>query len=931
MITKNASQSTRPGRAALLAVCLSMAVTAGCDTWLGTQGRLERGQAELAAGDYVTAMADARTVLEREPGLAAGRILLARVMLKMGDAATARKEFDRAIAAGANPDSVRELHYDILAGEGRYEDVIFSAAADDALDAGRKRRLVAAALTASGKHGEALEEIDQALAVDPGDAELTYIRAQALWGAGRRRDALQVLDELIARRPDHARASLHRGRYALSLADPATARVAFERARVTDAAQLDMNERMAIAAGLVEAHIGTGDIAAAGRELAGLEAMTPGSYLSLYLKGRLAFARGDFRQATTELQRALAARPDMPFAQLQLGAALLQMGSLEQAEAELARLLASDSANSEARVMLARVYLARGDEEAARRILSAAPEGAGLDASISSLIGDVMLRAGQTDEGIALLKEAAAATPENVGMQLDLTRALLSAGRVAEAQAILAAVSVEAGGARRQQLMVLAEISGLSAAEGSRRVARLLEEHAQDRDVLATAGSYLLNIGENARAQEIFRQTIRLEPGHTEASLGLAAVAVRAGDSGEGERILKTIVDRQPEREQAYLALADIAVARRDPKAAQNWLERAVRANPAVVESRLRLLELDLVNGETGRSAALVEQLLQVSRQRPVMQDRIGRIYLRAGRYEQALARFQDAASQGFEGAGIGAARALLALGRDSEASSLLEAEARRHPASVEPVAMLVSLDLAARRFDQAFARVAALEASGRATRESAELRGHTQLASGDARKAAASFATAAAGRPSAGLAIKEFQARLAAGMSSPEAPLLRWLDNHPGTVGPRMILAGHYRGTGRNAEAIAQYERLLRFGQHPDALNNLAWIYHESGDARAAATAQRAYELAPNNAAIADTYGWILLQNGSADEGLRFLAEAARAAPQHPDIQAHHAAALARSGRSAEAATILRKLLASDTRFESRAQAQALMKELDR
>ena len=57
---------------------------------------------------------------------------------------------------------------------------------------------------------------------------------------------------------------------------------------------------------------------------------------------------------------------------------------------------------------------------------------------------------------------------------------------------------------------------------------------------------------------------------------------------------------------------------------------------------------------------------------------------------------------------------------------------------------------------------------------------------------------------------------------------------------------------------------------------------------ARAAATAAKAYALAPDNAAIADTYGWILVQTGERQRGIRLLEQAASAAPDNADIRAH-------------------------------------------
>lgn len=922
-------RSRIPVRSAWLAGILVASFAAGCDAFMSADDRIERGQAALEAGDYAAAMTDIRTALAEEPENTAGRILLARVMLKMGDAAIARKEFDRAIAAGADPEAMRNLHYDILAGEGRHDDIIIAAAVDEALEPQRKLRLIAAAQSAIGQHDKALVTIGEALARDAGDADAALIKAKSQWGAGLQQESLKTLDELLTKQPDHARASMYRGRFALSLGDPGDAKKAFLQARASSSTQLDLNEQMAIAAGLVEAHIGSGDMAAAASELAGLEAQAPNSFLTQYLKGRLAFARGDYEAATAELQRALAASPEMPFAQLLLGASLLQTGAVEQADAELSRLLANDPTNSEARSLLARVFLARSDEAGARRILADAPAGSTLSSGTTRLASAVLLRSGQAAEAIELLEDSAAADPGNAELRMDLARAYLSGGRPREAIDTLAALPADAGGSKRRQLMVLAAVSGQKPEEATRRVERLIADQPGESEILVTAGAYFLSIGDNKRAGDVYRQAQKLAPANADAMLGIAAVEVRAGNAAEAEKTLRTVIERHPAVEQGYLALSDLAILRRDSESARRWLEQAVGANPSVIESRLRLAELSLENRDVAKADSLVAQVLSIARQKAPALNRIGGMYLHIGQYERALQHFLDAVAQGAQGARIGAARALLALGRNDEARSQLEAEARGRPAAVEPAAMLVLLDIREKRYESALARVAALEKSGAPPGEVVELRGDIQMASRDHARAAVSYAAAARSRPTSSLAIKEFQARLAARMKSPESALVQWLESHPNSNVVRMILAGHYRKTGRNPDAIAQYERATQFGPNADALNNLAWIYHETGDARALETAKRAYELAPGSAAIGDTYGWVLVEKGSMADGLRILASAAKAAPGHPDIQFHYAAALARNGKPADAATILGRVLTPGTKFASRADAEALMKQL--
>jgi predicted Zn-dependent protease len=91
--------------------------------------------------------------------------------------------------------------------------------------------------------------------------------------------------------------------------------------------------------------------------------------------------------------------------------------------------------------------------------------------------------------------------------------------------------------------------------------------------------------------------------------------------------------------------------------------------------------------------------------------------------------------------------------------------------------------------------------------------------------------------------------------------------------------------------------------------LNNLAWAYQQTKDARALETAERAYKLKPDNAQIGDTLGWMLVEQGDSKRGIDLLEKAATAAPGNPEYRYHLAQALAKSGDRAKARRELEKL----------------------
>ena len=112
--------------------------------------------------------------------------------------------------------------------------------------------------------------------------------------------------------------------------------------------------------------------------------------------------------------------------------------------------------------------------------------------------------------------------------------------------------------------------------------------------------------------------------------------------------------------------------------------------------------------------------------------------------------------------------------------------------------------------------------------------------------------------------------------------------------------------------KALASYDKIL--AANPEfaiAANNAAYLHMtQTGDLdKAFDLAKRARDLAPNDAAIADTFGWILYHKGDYPRALTLIKEAAETFPEHPDVVYHLGMVYAAVGKEA---------LASETLSES-------------
>ena len=244
--------------------------------------------------------------------------------------------------------------------------------------------------------------------------------------------------------------------------------------------------------------------------------------------------------------------------------------------------------------------------------------------------------------------------------------------------------------------------------------------------------------------------------------------------------------------------------------------------------------------------------------------------------------------------------------------------------------ATLAALETAAGNLDAALEVVRDLRRRDPDGAASYALEGDVYTAAKRPADAAAAFVTAYKRNPAGALATRAARAKSAAKMRAPEAELVDWLTRTPNDTNARRTLAEYQMATGRNAAAAEELEKVVK-ARPTDvvALNNLALLYQQSNDPRARATAEKAYAAAPKVAAVADTYGWILVRSRDVEKGLQVLEQAAARAPEDGQIQFHLASALSEGGQRERAVTILRRIVDSQKPFESRDEAAKLLRTL--
>ena len=154
------------------------------------------------------------------------------------------------------------------------------------------------------------------------------------------------------------------------------------------------------------------------------------------------------------------------------------------------------------------------------------------------------------------------------------------------------------------------------------------------------------------------------------------------------------------------------------------------------------------------------------------------------------------------------------------------------------------------------------------------------------------------------------------------------WIKDHPkdlqvpASISPKPL--PHRRTT--RSPASTTRSSLDAQPDNPAMLNNLAWSLSQSKDPKALGYAEKAVKLAPEQPALIDTLGMLLVDKGDTARGVELLQKAVSLAPQVPAIRLNLARGLVKAGRKDEAKKELDELAKLGDKFPAQADVTKLV-----
>jgi tetratricopeptide (TPR) repeat protein len=605
------------------------------------------------------------------------------------------------------------------------------------------------------------------------------------------------------------------------------------------------------------------------------------------------------------------------------------LGSSADAKNEALKVLEQVPDNGDAIVTLTETARTKEDIEAAEEQLQKFPRQN--DASFYLAVANLSFNGGDLSTAGNALQQALAADPKSSAAHMAMgnlhlvQKDLKQAGEEFKKAADLAPVrSIE-------RLKYAAFKSKTGDAEEVRRIATEMTKEAPDYPPGWTLLAELaFKDKKYDEALSLLENVFSRDPEYVDGRRLQGNVLLAKGEMKKAVELLERLDQTYPNSPLIKYELARAYVQINNTNQAKVALDQVVSINPNYDDAVLLLGQINLA---TGHGDKVIEPLNRLLKKRPDLRSAalvLARAYGSLDRFDDAAVVLEEQAKLAPNDPQLPIALGLIyrQTKRNDEARQAFEKAAQLNPNNLFPIDQLIDLDLLDKHFDaarqliqrqfQKTPNVAAahylegkiLAAEGKWDAAETELQRTLQLEP--------NFVAAC------DLLVQTYVAtnRLPQAINQLQAELSKNPNNAPAV----MTLALIYERMQDYSKARDAYEKLL--STQPNfvtALNNLAYLYTERLNDlnKAYDLARKARDLQPQDAAAADTLGWVLYKRGDYQQALPILQESAEKVPDNPEIQFHLGMTAYMMGQADVARAALRKAASAAKDFPGKEESK--------
>jgi tetratricopeptide (TPR) repeat protein len=593
--------------------------------------------------------------------------------------------------------------------------------------------------------------------------------------------------------------------------------------------------------------------------------------------------RDEVQQAANQLQEVLSTAPDNSEANDALALAEWKMGKTEEATERLEATLRQFPARLQSSVSLAHMKLAQKDLAGAAQVLQDAVAAAPKSSPAELALGQLYLMSKQPAKAEAEFRKAVQLDPKNGAALLGLGAIEIAGNRMDEAdKTYLQLSSLPDAQYKPLHALFLFRIQKQDA--GLAELEKFYKENPSDRGIRQRLFAAYVALGKNDAARNLLAAVLKKNPKDSEALYGRATLALKSGDIRNAEKDINEVLKFQPDFPDGHFVKAAVLKAQGMTGNEREELIEALRLKPGFLQARLTLARgytnskeaqsaLDLLNGAPAQQKTLLSFVVernwallalgQTKELRSVLDE-----VLKVKHFPEIL--IQDAVLR-FQEKDYGGARA------DAEE------ENKDYPEDLRGLRIVADTYVAQKQPPKASEFLQAAAAAHPHSAPIQNLLGKWYFENNNLPAARLAFQAAIAADPKFlpadfSLAQVDYAQKQ---LDSAHQRLVALVAADPKNIPALLLLAAVASDRNNRDEAISRYRAVVDMdGSNLVALNNLAYTLAASDPDLALTFAQRAAELAPDNANAQDTLGWIYYKKAIYQTAVTYLETAVKKDP---------------------------------------------------
>lgn len=923
-------RNTRTSVAIISSAIVLMLGLSACSKTQSSEKLLSDAKQYQQKGDNKAAIIQLKNILQKDPNNKDARYLLGAIYNQSGDPVSAEKELRKAISLGLEPVTALPGLAKAMLMQGQFQKMLDETATDPRANTNAElASLRGNALMALGKKTEAKVAFEAALkstadfpealiglaklaiierdmetakhfselatVKNPNYADAWLLKGDLLRGQGKRDEALAAYDKTIKISPNNASALLVRAGVEIEMKKFAEAKLDVDAAKKLATNQVQTFYTQALL------DYSQNKYPAALESMQQVEKNAPNFMPGVLLSGAIQFALGSYTQAEQHLKKYLENHPNNIYAQKLMLGVLLKGGQTERAIAQLEPLLKSEL----------------------------------VDSQLFAIAGEAYIQSKNFSKATEYFEKASALVPKSAEYHTALGMSRLGLGDNEHAIAELGkAVDLDTKSTKAGILLVMTHMRLKELDKALVAVKGIEKDHPDNPLIQNLKGGIYLSKNELPNARASFEKALALQPTYFPAVANLAQMDLKDNKPEEAKKRFETVLVKDKKNVQAMGALARLAITKGNHEEAKTWLEKAVGEQPDSLElTHLLALHYSRM-GDKQKALVLIKKAQAINPKVAGFVELLAQIQMSLGDKTAALDSYSKFAAMRPElpSAQFKVAATYIAMGNETAAIDALKKTLRMDAKYLEAQLALSTLLAKKGSFDEALALSRQIQKQDEKSPVGFIQEGDILLAQKKIPLALQSYERAFKFAKNGLLMTKIHRALILDGKAKDaDARVNQWLKENPLDNNVRLYFAMHSLATQKTKQqGIEQLQIILKSdANNLLVLNNLAWALNEEKDPKSLEYAEKAYKLSSDNAAIMDTLGWILLEQGNVVRGLPLLQKAILQMPDSLDVRYHLGVGLMKSGNKALAKKEFEQILASGKAFEKKEEVKTLLKQL--